>query len=91
MEKIKSIWEKHKKKILIGTVLGGTLIIIFKRRSIRKADLVVTSTEELKWVFDNLEDALVKFKGLETANVALEMGKDVNMTTAVGEYTVIFS
>lgn len=90
MEKIKNIWRKHKKKIVIGVLIGGTLVFIFRRKSIRNSKLPM-ATDDLQWVFDNLDDAVAKFRGLEVANTALEMGKEVNMTTNAGEYTVIFS
>lgn len=90
MKKFKNIWKQHKKKILIGALIGGTLVFIFKRKSIKRANLAIKS-DNLQWVFDNLDDAIAKFKGLEVANTTLEMGKVVNMTTEAGEYIVIFS
>ena len=89
-EKIENVWKRHKRKILMGALIGGTLVIIVRRRSLKKIKVPIT-TNELQWVFENLDDAIAKFRGLEIANTTLEMNKVVELTAKSGEYTVMFS
>ena len=78
MNKLRNFWENHKGKIIVGGVLIGTtvVVILFKKNAnfIKPADLGVVE-DDLSWNFENLEEAVAKFKDIEDACIALGKGE----------------
>ena len=78
MNKFRNFWENHKGKIIIGGVLLGTTaaVILVKKNVhfIKPADL--GNVEDVfSWNFENLEEAVAKFKDIEDACIALGKGE----------------
>ena len=78
MNKLRNFWENNKGKIIIGGVLIGTtaVVILFKKNAhfIKPADL--SKVEDVfSWNFENLEEAVAKFKDIEDACIALGKGE----------------
>ena len=72
MNKFRNFWENNKGKIIVGGVLIGTTaaVILFKNAHfIKPADL--SKVEDVfSWNFENLEEAVAKFKDIEDACIA---------------------
>ena len=98
MNKFKNFWENNKGKIIIGGVLIGTtaVVILFKKNAhfIKPADL--SKVEDVfSWNFENLEEAVAKFKDIEDACIALGKGEaaifgGASQTTDSVKYTVMY-
>ena len=78
MNKFRNFWENHKGKIIVGSVLIGTTaaVILIKKNVhfIKPADL--SKVEDVfSWNFENLEEAVAKFKDIEDACIALGKGE----------------
>ena len=78
MNKFRNFWENHKGKIIVGSVLIGTTaaVILIKKNAhfIKSADL--GNVEDVfSWNFENLEEAVAKFKDIEDACIALGKGE----------------
>ena len=78
MNKFRNFWENHKGKIIVGSVLIGTTaaVILIKKNVhfIKPADL--SKVEDVfSWNFENLEEAVAKFKDVEDACIALGKGE----------------
>ena len=78
MNKLRNFWENHKGKIIVGGVLIGTtaVVILFKKNAhfIKPADLGKVE-DVFSWNFENLEEAVAKFKDIEDACIALGKGE----------------
>lgn len=78
MNKFRNFWENHKGKIIIGGVLLGTTaaVILIKKNAhfIKPADLGKIE-DVFSWNFENLEEAVAKFKDIEDACIALGKGE----------------
>ena len=79
MKRIKEFVQKHKGKIIIGTVIVGGAILTYINA--KGGGSVVDDTEacsEFSFKFDNLEEALAKWQELgakrESGNVAMWNG-----------------
>lgn len=91
---IRNFWGDHKRKILIagGIIIGGTVIIVLARKG-RKIPKIVAETiveNDFSWAFDNIEDAVQKFKEIETACVTLGKGEVAMFGGVPGEITVMY-
>ena len=78
MNKFRNFWENHKGKIIVGSVLIGTTaaVTLIKKNVpfIKPADL--SKVEDVfSWNFENLEEAVAKFKDIEDACIALGKGE----------------
>ena len=78
MNKFRNFWENHKGKIIVGSVLIGTTVavILIKKNVhfIKPADLGKVE-DVFSWNFENLEEAVAKFKDIEDACIALGKGE----------------
>jgi hypothetical protein len=78
MNKFRNFWENHKGKIIVGSVLIGTTaaVILIKKNVhfIKPADLGKVE-DVFSWNFENLEEAVAKFKDVEDACIALGKGE----------------
>ena len=78
MNKFRNFWENHKGKIIVGSVLIGTTaaVILIKKNVhfIKSADLGKVE-DVFSWNFENLEEAVAKFKDIEDACIALGKGE----------------
>lgn len=80
-EKIKNIWKTHKTEILIGggILVGGAVIFILTRKITDKRlpklpiGDAVGPKEDFWWNFENLDDAMIKFKEIE--EICINLGK----------------
>ena len=78
MNKFRNICDNHKGKIIVGSVQIGTTaaVILIKKNVhfIKPAD--VGKVEDVfSWNFENLEEAVAKFKDIEDACIALGKGE----------------
>lgn len=93
--KIKNIWKEHKTKILIGggILMGGTLILVVAATKLKVKIPMLTPTQEtFSWTFENLDEAITKFKGIEDACINLGKGEAALFATSIvdGTYTVMY-
>ena len=98
MNKLRNFWENNKGKIIVGGVLIGTtaVVILLKKNAnfIKPADLGVVE-DDLSWNFENLEEAVAKFKDIEDACIALGKGEaamfgGASQTADSVKYTVMY-
>ena len=82
-EKIKNIWTRHKGKIIIGgMVVGGVVIYTLTRQYGGKSNANAEGLSKLKdfeWVFDDFDEALIKFKEIEGQCVQENKGDFVTL------------
>ena len=98
MNKFRNFWENHKGTIIVGSVLIGTTaaVILIKKNVhfIKPADLGKVE-DVFSWNFENLEEAVAKFKDIEDACIALGKGEaamfgGVPQTMDSVKYTVMY-
>jgi len=66
--RVKEIWRKHKVKIVVGgTILGSVAIYAVTRKKPIGIEQAKAAVEEFSFSFDNIEDAIAKFKEIEGA------------------------
>ncbi len=78
MNKFRNFWENHKGKIIVGSVLIGTtaaVILIKKNVHFIKPAALGKVEDVFSWNFENLEEAVAKFKDIEDACIALGKGE----------------
>lgn len=91
---VKNFWQNHKRAILIagGIIVGGTVIVLLRHNSSKNLKLVVDTTvgNTFDWSFDNIEEALQKFKDVEAACIALGSGEVAMFGGASGALSVVY-
>jgi len=73
--RVKEIWRKHKVKIIIGGAVVGGVIIYAATRKAPVSNAITEAVEEISFGFDNIEDAIAKFKEIEGAQKLAEKGE----------------
>lgn len=75
-EKLEEIWRNHKRKIVIaGILVGGMLIFVSAHKIVKIPAVEPTTLDKFSWTFENFDEAIKKFKGVEDACINLGKGE----------------
>lgn len=90
---IKNFWKNHKREILFtgGAIVGGIMVMhVLGGRKISKAAVETIVENDFTWTFETIEEAVQKFKEVETVCVTLGQGEAVMFGGQPGNLTVMY-
>lgn len=94
---IKNFWKDHKREILFtgGAIVGGIMAMyVLGGRKISKAAVETIVENDLTypftWTFETIEEAVQKFKEVETVCVTLGQGEAAMFGGQPGNLTVMY-